>query len=326
MPSALSRPPYDPELETVLATLKAPPNVTPEFISVLRARDIPNTDSLLAGQSDVTHQQRIIQGSAGDIILSIYSAAGSVSHSQSSQRRPGILFIHGGGFVSGNRFSSVRNWFEYTKVANAVLISVEYRLAPECPGLAPLEDCYAALLWVHEHAEELAIDPSNLMVGGSSAGGGLAAGVALYARDHNGPNLCAQLLVSPMLDDRLQTVSSRQYVDEPPWSRGSNETGWNALLGEGSARGEVSIYAAPGRATDLSRLPPAFIEVGSAEVLRDDCVGYATKLWAAGVQVELHVWPGAFHRFQAYAPTAKLSIVADETRRKWVERTLGAED
>lgn len=241
MPSKTLRPPYDPELETVLATLKAPPNITPELIPVLRARDITDAGTLLADRSDITHQERTIQGPAGDIILSIFTAAESRSSSQSHGRHSGILFIHGGGFVSGNRFSSVKNWFEYINVADAVLISVEYRLAPEFPGSGPLEDCYAALLWVHEYAEELGIDPAKVMVGGSSAGGGLAAGVALYARDHGGPPLCAQLLVSPMLDDRLLTVSSHQYVDEPPWSRGSNETGWNALLGEGSTRREVSI-------------------------------------------------------------------------------------
>lgn len=323
MQSRIARPPYDPELDTALSTLKVPPNITPELVPLLRARDLPIAEPLLADQPDIAHQECTIPGSAGDIILSVFTAKSRPSfHSLKGQ--PGIMFIHGGGFVSGNRFSSVINWFEYIKLVDAVLISVDYRLAPEFPDPAPLEDCYTALLWTREHTEELGIDPSRIMVGGSSAGGGLAAGVSLYARGRNGPQLCAQLLVSPMLDDRLQTVSSQQYINEPPWSRESNQTGWNALLGEGSARREVSIYAAPGRAIDLAGLPPAFIEVGSAEVLRDDCVAYATSLWAAGVQTELHVWPEAFHRFQAYAPTAKLSVVGDDTRRNWVTRTLSA--
>jgi acetyl esterase/lipase len=160
------------------------------------------------------------------------------------------------------------------------------------------------------------------MVAESSAGAGLAAGVALCARDHGGPAICAQMLQSPMLHDRLQTVSSRQYTKDGTFTRGSAETGWDVLLGKRRGGGDVSIYAAPGRATDLKDLPPAFIEVGSAEIFRDDNVAYASLLWACGIQAELHVWPGAFHRFQAFAPLAMLSVAADAAREAWVRRAL----
>jgi acetyl esterase/lipase len=210
------------------------------------------------------------------------------------------------------------------KELDVVIISVEYRLAPEHPDAAPVEDGYAALVWVGENLAELGISPAKLMIAGSSAGGGLAAGVALYARDHGGPALCAQLLQCPMINDRLESLSSHQYITDGTFSRGSAETGWNALLGDRRGGKDVSIYAAPSRATDLSGLPPAFIEVGSAEIFRDDNVAFASHRWASGVQAELHVWPGAFHRFQAFAPTAALSIVADTTREAWVKRILSA--
>ena len=223
---------------------------------------------------------------------------------------------------SGSRFGSIQNLLDLVKSFDIVCVSVEYRLAPEHPDPAPLQDCYAALVWIGDNMEILGINPSSLMIGGSSAGGGLAAGVALYSRDHGGPALCAQLLQSPMLDDRLQSVSSHQYIDEGTWSRGSNETGWSALLGERKGGEEVSIYAAPGRATDLSGLPPAFIEVGSADALRDENVAYASQLWFSGVQAELHVWPGAFHRWQAFAPKATLTVIADHTRIAWVKHVF----
>lgn len=159
---------------------------------------------------------------------------------------------------------------------------MEYRLPPEHPDPASIEDCYAALLRVHEHLDELRVDPKKLMIVESSAGGGLAAGTALLSRDRGGPQLCAQILICPMLDDRNETVSSYQYIGEGSWSRGSNLTGWTCLLGRRRGGVDVSIYAAPARATDLSGLPATLIDVGSAEGFRDEAVNYATLLWKAG--------------------------------------------
>jgi acetyl esterase/lipase len=127
-----------------------------------------------------------------------------------------------------------------------------------------------------------------------------------------------------MIDDRLESLSSHQYINEGTFSRGSAETGWNALLGERRGGKDVSIYTAPSRATDLSGLPEVFIEVGSAEIFRDDNVAFAERIWAQGGQAELHVWPGAYHRFQAFAPRAKISVIADKTREEWVMRVLSA--
>jgi len=205
---------------------------------------------------------------------------------------------------------------------DAVVITVDYRLGPEFPDPAPVEDCYAALLWVDKNLASLGINEGKLLVAGSSAGGGLAAGVTLKARDEKGPKICAQLLQCPMLDDRLETLSSRQYVDEGTFSRGSAETGWNALLGDRRGGQDVSVYAAPARETELGGLPEAFIEVGSAEIFRDENMRFAERIWECGGKAELHVWAGGYHRFQAFAPTAKLSVAADRTREEWVKRVL----
>jgi acetyl esterase/lipase len=159
-------------------------------------------------------------------------------------------------------------------------------------------------------------------VAGGSAGGGLAAAVALLARDRGGPPLLAQLLMCPMLDDRNDTPSAQQMAGLGVWDRTSNETGWTALLGAARGGPDVSPYAAPARATDLSGLPPAFIDVGSAETFRDEAVTYASRIWQAGGVAELHVWPGGFHGFAALAPQAAVSREANNAQRSWLRRVL----
>ena len=166
--------------------------------------------------------------------------------------------------------------------------------------------------------------PERLIVGGASAGGGLAAAVALLARDRGGPRLRGQLLLCPMLDDRNDTPSSHQMAGLGIWDRGANEVGWTALLGDARGGPDVSPYAAPARATDLSGLPPAFIDVGSAETFRDEDVAYATRIWQAGGDAELHVWPGGFHGFTGMVPDAALSKAAVAAQLTWLRRLLAA--
>ncbi|MFH9740077.1 alpha/beta hydrolase fold domain-containing protein [Streptomyces roseolus] len=226
--------------------------------------------------------------------------------------------------IIGDRFTGMANVLDWALEHDAVVVSLDYRLAPEHPAPAPVEDACAGFVWTAAHAAELGIDPERILLAGTSAGGGLAAGVALLARDRKGPQALAQLLMSPMLDDRDETVSMRQYSGTGSWSRESNTTGWTALLGASRGTEAVSAYSAPARAEDLSGLPPAFIDVGSAEVFRDEDVAYASGLWAAGVQVELHVWAGGFHIFDGAAPSAALSTAALAARTAWVRRTLGA--
>jgi acetyl esterase/lipase len=278
------------------------------------------TAEAVIAANDVTHEQRTITGPGGDIILSIFRS----KNSSPGTKKPGIYHIHGGGMIMANRFLGLaETGLDMVEQLDAVLVTVEYRLAPDHPNPAPIEDCYAGLEWVANNFEALGIDPNKLIIAGASAGGGLAAGTALLARDRGGPKLLAQCLKYPMLDDRNETVSSRQ-VAEGSWSRPTNIMAWDCYLGGPSGGIDVSVYAAPARATDLSGLPPAYIEVGSAEVFRDECVGYASLLWASGIQAELHVWPGAWHGFDLLFPTAVLSKEAKAAQNAWYRRTFSA--
>jgi acetyl esterase/lipase len=160
------------------------------------------------------------------------------------------------------------------------------------------------------------------MICGHSAGGGLAGGLALLVRDRGGPKICAQCLIYPMIDDRMITASSQQYMHEGSYTGETNIKSWDWLLDGKRGTENASIYAAPARATDLSRLPPAWIDVGSAELFRDEDVAYATKLWEAGVQTELHLWEGGWHAFDILAPHTKLAKVCFETRLAWIRRVF----
>ncbi|MFB9960614.1 alpha/beta hydrolase [Agromyces bracchium] len=319
-----SRPPFDPELEAVLGALaeQVPPSITPEMIPFLRQSPIMGPVDELLAERGITRRDVSISGFQGaEIVVSVLAKEGRVGTG------PGIYHTHGGGMIAGDRFAGVAGVAgiaEWIDRFDAVAVTVEYRLAPEFPDPFPVEDCYAGLVWTAEHAEELGIDPARLIIAGASAGGGLAAGVALLARDRGGPALAGQMLICPMLDDRDQTISTRQIDGVGVWDRTSNLTGWNALLGERRGGDDVSPYAAPARATDHTGLPPAFIDCGSAEVFRDEDVAYATSLWAAGVQAELHVWPGGFHGFDMMAPHAAISKAAPEARTNWVARIFGA--
>lgn len=207
-----------------------------------------------------------------------------------------ILSIHGGGFVSGS-VDIDHGWnLRLARGTGAVVVAVGYRLAPETPFPGGLEDCYAALGWLAERADELGVDPERVSVSGISAGGGLAAALTLLARDRGGPRIRFQYLSVPELDDRLETRSSRDFVDTPVWSRPLAELSWDHYLGPGR-RGtdDVSPYAAPARATDLSGLPPAYVAAMEFDPLRDEDVAYALRLVEAGVPVELHLFSGTFH-------------------------------
>ncbi len=234
-----------------------------------------------------------------------------------------VYHTHGGGMIMGDNRVGVLPLLNWAQELQFALVSVDYRLAPECPHPGPVEDCFAGLAWTAEHADELGIDPERIVVAGVSAGGGLAAALALMARDRGGPSLAGQLLMCPMLDDRNDTPSSWQMAGLGVWDHTANETGWSALLGGARGGPDVSPYAAPARATDLSGLPPAFIDVGSAETFRDEDVLYASRIWTAGGIAELHVWPGGFHGFTMMVPDAALSRAAAAAQLDWLRRLLG---
>ncbi|NHO31297.1 alpha/beta hydrolase [Acetobacter fallax] len=228
---------------------------------------------------------------------------------------PAILHIHGGGFVMGtaDRFLPLlRKW---AHDLDCVVISVDYRLAPETSFPGPLDDCYAALLWAVAEAGELNIDVSRIGVAGESAGGGLAAGLALLARQRSGPHLAFQNLQYPMLDDRTGPDSPRNPVTgDYVWTRDMNVFGWRSFLGVMPGVEGISPFAAPTRATDLSGLPPAYIGVGTLDLFLDENMDYALRLIRAAVPVEIDVFPGAFHAFELQ-PRAAI------TRRSMARRT-----
>ncbi|MFV8127148.1 alpha/beta hydrolase [Streptomyces syringium] len=205
--------------------------------------------------------------------------------------RPALVFPHWGGFVTGDLDTSLTAATRIADLVGAVVVSPDYRLAPEHPFPAGLQDCYAALEWTVDHAAELRIDAGRIGVGGFSAGGGLATGLALLARDHKGPPLRCLYLLFPQLDDRLETLSARDFVDTPMLDRANLAVSWQHYLGSGAA----THYAAPARAEDLTGLPPAFVGVCEFDPLRDEGITFAHRLIQAGVKTELRHYQGAFH-------------------------------
>ena len=231
--------------------------------------------------------------------LRVYGAGGDAS-------RPCVYWIHGGGYMFGSALMPEPRLERWAEELDCVVVSVEYRLAPEHPYPAPLDDCYAGLSWTARHADDLGIDPARITVAGASAGGGLAAGLTLLARDRAEVAIAYQLLIYPMIDDRNATPSSH-IVGAPVWSRAANLLGWRAYLGKEPGGDDVPAYAAPARATDLSGLPPTFIGVGTLDVFRDEDMEYGRRLLAAGVPTEVHVYPGAPHGFEMIVPLAGVS-------------------
>ena len=314
------RPPFDPELEGVLPLVGEQISpITADTSTLLRAAgNRAEAVGELLRDADVTRRDITVPGFDGATL-----EASVFARRDHSGVGPGVYQLHGGGMVMGDRTVGITHVLPWIVEYDAVVVAVDYRLAPEHPDPYPVEDAYAGLVWTAANAQSLGIDSARLLVAGASAGGGLAAGTALLARDRGGPPLIGQMLIYPMLDDRDRTVSSGQFDGVGLWTRASNATGWNALLGERRGTDDVSIYAAPARATDLAGLPPAYIDCGSAELFRDEDVAYATALWQAGVQAELHVWPGGFHGFDVLAPHVAIARAMTETRNAWVGRLLG---
>jgi acetyl esterase/lipase len=318
-----THPPFDPELSAVLAAMPAAMQrpLRIEDIPAWReqlAQLLPVSDEALRLGGAVELEERQIPGPAGAPDLSVL-----ILRPVRGQGRalPGVCHIHGGGMVMGTSRNAdeVARW---VSEVGMVAVSVEYRLAPEHPHPAPVEDCYAGLAWTAGHCDELGIDPSRLVIAGASAGGGLAAGTALIARDRGGPALSHQILMCPMLDDRCLTPSSQELDGEGVWDRWSNLAGWAALLGDARGGPDVSPYAAPARAGDLSGLPATFIDVGSAETFRDEAIDYAARLSRAGVPVEFHMWPGGFHGFDGIAPQTALAQASRAARLGYLRRAL----
>ena len=245
----------------------------------------------------VDQMERTILGPAGapEIPVRIYTPKGG------GIARPAFVNFHGGAFILGVLETEHSRCLATSAKGGAVAIGVDYRLAPENPFPAGVEDCYAALKWVAENATSLGIDPNKIVIGGGSAGGNLTAAVALMARDRQGPPLAAQMLIYPVIDDRCATESMRTGHDALIWTTGYSVAMWNHYVG--TDRSHVSAYASPARATDLSGLPPAYLITCEHDPLRDEALEYGIRLLHAGVPVELHNYAGTVHGFDLLAPS-----------------------
>jgi acetyl esterase/lipase len=283
---------YDPAFRDLLPMLPVAQDLsTAEKVRALRDSDRFAMFPVPPDREDVVKEDHRIAGptNAPDVPVRVYRPKAGAS-----APRPAVFEIHGGGFMMGD-IAMMDPWCQRVAAEiDAVVVSVEYRLAPEHPFPAGLEDCYAALVWTATEAKKLGIDPERIAVAGQSAGGGLAAATALLARDRGGPKLCFQLLEIPELDDRLDTPSMVAFTDTPLWNRPSAVWSWRHYLGP-DHRGEVSPYAAPARAENLAGLPPAYISTMEFDPLRDEGILYGLRLLQAGVSVELHSYPGTFH-------------------------------
>lgn len=276
----------------------------------------------LPGIETLALEDRTVPGRDGapDVPVRVYRPAAADTRSL----LPAVVMIHGGGFVIGSVEAEHAGAATIALDTGGVVVSVDYRLAPEHPYPAALEDCYAALCWLHDQAGALGVDPARVALVGASAGGGLAAATALYARDQGGPAVCFQLLQIPELDDRLETPSMRRFVDSPLWNRPLAVQSWQAYLGPLSGSDDVPAYAAPARATDLSGLPPAYVSTAENDPLRDEGMDYAQRLLQAGVSVELHQFPGTFHG-SALVTTAAVSRRAQREMSAVLRLALGVE-
>ncbi len=298
----------DPELRSVLADFQLPP-LTTEGLAALRGTPFPRPPL-----SDGVQRTEHIVPSEPPVPVRVHRA-GDVDG-----LRPAVVSMHGGGLVIGTYDTDDALFDAWCPRFGIVGVSVEYRLAPESPYPGPLDDCYAALQWTHEHAEELGIDRDRIGLRGISAGAGLAAGLALLARDRGEVPVAFQLLDAPMLDDRQVTPSS-QVDGLLVWSRQANTFGWRAYLGDRFGTDDVPEYAAAARAVDLSELPPAFVSVGAIDGFRDEAVDYAQRLNQAGVPCELHVYPGLPHGY-GLVPHAVVVQQAVRHMDEWLARQV----
>ncbi len=306
----------DPELVALLDQIPAPV-LTDETLRQIRAMSSQAfTDS--SQLSALSRSERFIPGPQGapDVRVLVYLPT-SMQEVVSA-----LLLLHGGGYIMGSADTEDVMSKSIVSAIGCAVVAVDYRLAPETPHPGPVEDCYAALKWLFTHADELGIDPNRLAVGGSSAGGGLAAALALLARDREEVPLVFQFLLAPMLDDRTCTMAKpHPYTGEFIWTPETNCFGWTSLLGREPGGPDVSPYAAAARAEHLEGLPATFINVGALDLFVEEDMEYARRLMRAGVPTELHIYPGAYHGFRMIAD-AQVTQVAQRDQFAALKRAF----
>ncbi|OAP62872.1 hypothetical protein AYL99_02099 [Fonsecaea erecta] len=316
--------PYDPEyfkaFEPMIPMLAAQPKHAVHDVQGRRTgfeSAITALKDLVPPSPDVEQKEYSITTPAG-VTLSVF---GFTKKGTSTEKTPGpaLLHCHGGGMILGSVRMSASAVAWQTQQTGVSIFSVEYRLAPESQGTNLVEDCYAGLVWLSQNAASLNVDPTRIGVFGESAGGGLAAGVALMARDKGlSPPLAKQILIYPMLDDR-NNVPNEHLEPFAFWKVEDNITGWTALLGADKAGipdADVSHYCAPARAKSLAGLPPTYIDIGGLDIFRDEDIEYVRRLALENIEVEFHLYPGVPHAFEIFAPDATVTKRAFENRFK----------
>lgn len=305
----------DPELRPMLELFPTV-TLTADLLPALRARPPwVEVDPADRARTDMTERQVPGPTGAPDVGVCVYRPK------DATDALPCIVHIHGGGYIMGKAADVAGYHLPLAADFGCCIVSVDYRLAPETAHPGPVEDCYAALAWVFANTAELGIDAARIGVMGESAGGGLAAALALLARDRGAYPLAFQHLIYPMLDDRTCTAAPHPYAGEYVWTAANNRFGWTALLGEPPGGPDVSPYAAAARATDLAGLPPTYLSTGALDLFLEENLDYARRLLLAGVAVELHVYPGGFHAFNAW-PDSTIAANARRDSRDALARAL----
>lgn len=302
----------NPELKQGLALSQ--PFYLPE--DLMQARMIPPVSTPKSERVRIS--DRYIDGAGGqDMLVRVYEPI-----NRDGEVLPALLWSHGGGYILGHPDVDDRVCQSFVEAAGCVVFSPDYRLAPEHPFPAGIEDCYTALVWIAENAAELQIDSNRIAIGGPSAGGGLTAALALLARDRRGPAICFQMPLYPMIDDRNTTPSSHEITHPAVWNRANNLAAWKMYLGE-HANDEISPYAAPSRAQSLAGLPPTYTCVGQLDPFRDETIEYVARLAQDGVDVEFQLYPGGYHGFEYTVTDAEISHRAKDGYFRALARAFG---
>jgi acetyl esterase/lipase len=320
---SIPRPPFDPAFNGAYGTPGAPLDID---LDLMRPFVNGTAAPILATYPNITHRDLTIS-SVSDLDSNTITLATFETKTSTNKNRATLLMVHGGGQVLGNRFFGVEQILSILPITDDLLVaSVEYRLAPEHRAPAGAYDCYAAVVYLAEHAAELGIDADRILVYGISGGAPLVAATGFLARKRGGPNIRALMLSIPMLDDRDDDyVSSKQYESGTTWSTRKNRQAWSMVLGpepDFSAESDVELRV-PARAKDLTNLPPIFVDVGECEVFRDSALAFANEVQKQGGSCELHVWPGMYHAGFAFEPEPLVSQAAAFVQRSFAERLLG---
>ena len=286
-----------------------------EFVPKCNAAELAN----LKEDPQVSVRDQMIPGPDGapDVKIRIYEPK-----DRGDELLPCLFFYHGGGFLFGTVYRQETLCQRYVKNVGCMVVSVEYRLAPQWKAPAPLLDCYAALTWVYDQGAAIGVDNTRLAVSGLSAGGNLAAAICLYARDKKGPNICLQMPLYGELDYTLDSLSAHEITDPKVWCRYNCEKSWEHFLPAGVMPNE---YASPALAKDLTGLPPLFSYIGQLDHGRNENIAYWNRLMDAGVEVEYHVFPGCYHCFELGVPDADYSKQAYELMFAALRKAFGVE-